>query len=224
MCILPAGVEEGQSIELTEREFQLLIRQPVEFPLYVSSTQLVARAGEVTPVDPEQMTPLPPIRTVLQAGKKTGAADSIAVHLHARLSEIGTVELWCSEVAGPKTWKLQFDVRAATRTDMTGHEGLGEQAGIVDQALLEACRRLIRQTFGPPGDGERVKPESLIKRLAEATDMPRSAWPPSLLREMCRRRCWRSRSGAQKTKPAARGPLVEPARLRAAPRLWHGGR
>ena len=45
VCILPAGVEEGQSIELADREFHLLIRQPVEFPLFVSSTQLIdARA------------------------------------------------------------------------------------------------------------------------------------------------------------------------------------
>ena len=94
------------------------------------------------------MTALPPIRTVLQSGKKTAAAaDSVAVHLHAKLTEIGTLELWCSEVAGPKTWKLQFDVRAATRTDLAGHTGLGERGGIVDQALLDACRSLIRQRF-----------------------------------------------------------------------------
>jgi molecular chaperone DnaK (HSP70) len=184
VCILPAGVEEGQSLELAGREFQLLIRQPVEFPLFVSSTQLVARAGDLSAIDAEQMTALPPIRTVLQSGKKAGAADSVAVRLHARLSEIGTLELWFSEIAGSRTWKLQFDVRAATRTDLTGHEAVGERAGIVDQALLDACRNLIQQTFGQPVDSERIKPESLLKRLTEATDMPRSAWPPSLLREL----------------------------------------
>ncbi|HEV2969641.1 MAG TPA: Hsp70 family protein [Pirellulales bacterium] len=184
VCILPAGIEEGQSIELTDREFHLLIRQPVEFPLYVSSTQLTARAGDIAAIDPERMTALPPIRTVLQSGKKTGAADHVAVHLHVRLTEIGTLELWCSEIAGPRTWRLQFDVRAATRTDLAGHEGLGERAGIVDLALLDACRQLIRQTFGSASDAERLKPESLVKRLAEVTEIPRSAWPPSLMREM----------------------------------------
>src|SRR5260370_14031621 len=103
VCILPAGVEEGQSVELADREFHLLIRQPVEFPLFVSSTQLIARPGDVAPIDPEQMTALPPIRTVLQAGRKSAAADSVAVHLHAKLTEIGTLELWRSEVARPQT-------------------------------------------------------------------------------------------------------------------------
>jgi molecular chaperone DnaK (HSP70) len=184
VCILPAGIEEGQSVELTDREFHLLIRQPVEFPLYVSSTQLVARAGDVAEIDAEQMTALAPIRTVLQSGKKTAAADSVAVHLHARLTEIGTLELWFSEVAGPRTWKLQFDVRAATRTDVAAHETLGEQAGIVDQALLDACRDSIEQTFSRSVEGERLKPESLMKRLTETLDLPRSDWPPSLLREL----------------------------------------
>ena len=152
VCILPAGIEEGQSIELADREFRLLIREPVEFPLYVSSTQLVVRPGDAVPVDPEQMTALPPIRTVLQAGKKAAASENVAVHLHAKLTEIGTLELWCSEVAGSKTWRLQFDVRAATRTDLTAQETIGERGGIVDQTILDACHGLIRQTFERPGD------------------------------------------------------------------------
>ena len=148
MCLVPGGVEEGQSIDLSERRFDLLLRQPVEFPLYVSSTLLTTQPGEMVAVDPEQMTALPPIRTVLQAGKKTAGAESVPVTLHARLTEIGTLELWCSQVDGPQTWKLQFDVRAATRTDIAGHAGLGERQGIVDEQLLAQCRALVESTFG----------------------------------------------------------------------------
>ena len=184
VCILPAGIEEGQSVELADREFHLLIRQPVEFPLFVSSTQLIARPGDVAAIDAEQMTALAPIRTVLQSGKKAAAADSVAVHLHARLTEIGTLELWFSEAAGPRTWKMQFDVRSATRTDLTAQETVGEQAGIVDQTLLDASRNLIERTFSRSESGERVPPESLMKRLTATLEMPRAEWPPSLLREL----------------------------------------
>ena len=184
VCLVPAGVEEGQTIDLTQCRFNLLIRQPVEFPLYVSSTQLIARAGDVAPIDPEQMTSLPPIRTVLQSGKKGAAAETIAVNLHARLTEIGTLDLWCGEADGPRTWKLQFDVRAATRTDLAGHESAGELAGIVDQAMLDTCRALIDEAFGPTASRERAAPDGLVKRLAEATGMQRSEWPPSLLRHL----------------------------------------
>lgn len=183
-CLVPAGVDEGQTVDLESRTFELLIRQPVEFPLYVSSTRLTDPCGTLVPFDPEQMTALPPIRTVLQSGKKSAGAEHVTVGLHARLSEIGTLELWCGELTGPRHWKLQFDVRAATQTDVAGHEGAAERQGIVEQPLVEACRQLIAGTFAPPAGEPGGKPEDLLKRLAETTDAARHDWPPSLLRAL----------------------------------------
>ena len=184
LCLVPAGVEEGQGVDLLEHRFRLLIRQPVEFPLYVSSTRLTDKAGELVDVDTEQMTPLPPIRTVLQSGKKGAAGEAVNVNLHARLSEIGTLELWCGEVDGPRRWRVQFDVRAATQTDVAGHLGVGERAGLVDEELLDACRSLIRETFAQPSAKSGDPPDGLMKRLSAATQMSRQEWPPTLLRGM----------------------------------------
>ncbi len=181
VCLLPAEIEAGQEVNLAERTFELLIRHPVEFPLYVSSTRLTDRPGEMLAVDPEQMTPLPPIRTVLEAQKK-GPREALAVNLHARLSEIGTLDLWCSEAQGPRTWRLQFDVRAATQTDRAGHLGAGETEGVVDESLVEDCRKLILAAFSPTTGAEALKPESLVKRLEERTELKRRDWPMTLLR------------------------------------------
>jgi molecular chaperone DnaK (HSP70) len=181
LCLLPAGVEEGQEIELAgEHKFNLRIREPVEFPLFVSSTRLTDPAGTLTPVDPTQMSALPPLRTVLQTSKK-GTADTVPVHLHARLTEIGTLDLWCSEVDTERRWRLQFDVRAATQTDKSVHLGAGESQGFVDDAVLEACREQILAAFGlDRAAGE--KPEALVKRIEAASQMSRREWPSSLLR------------------------------------------
>ncbi|HXT57864.1 MAG TPA: Hsp70 family protein, partial [Pirellulales bacterium] len=181
VCLLPAGIEAGQEVDLAERTFELLIRHPVEFPLYVSSTRLTDRPGELLAVDPEQMTVLPPIRTVLEARKK-GESESLAVHLHARLTEIGTLDLWCSEAQGPRSWRLQFDVRAATETDREGHAGRGETEGLLDESLAEDCRKQIQAVFAPASADAAVKPESLVKRLEERTELRRRDWPMSLLR------------------------------------------
>ena len=125
LCLVPAGVEPGQDIELAERSFELRVSEPVEFPLYVSSTRLTDRPGELVPLDREQLTPLPPIRTVLRTRKK-GAAETVSVQLHARLTEIGTLDLWCSERAGKRSWRLQFDVRSAT-ADRLGRPRVGRR-------------------------------------------------------------------------------------------------
>jgi molecular chaperone DnaK (HSP70) len=110
ISLLPAGTEEGHEITLPNRTFNLLIRQPVEFPLYVSGTRTTDAPGTLLAVDPEQMRALPPIRTVLQSGRKT-AADAVRVTLHARLTEIGTLEVWCLSRDGKQRWKLEFNVR-----------------------------------------------------------------------------------------------------------------
>jgi molecular chaperone DnaK (HSP70) len=180
VCLVPAGAEPGQDVELVERPFTLLVSQPVEFPLYVSSTRLTDRPGQLLPVDREQMTALPPIRTVLRTTKK-GPEESIRIHLHARLTEIGTLDLWCSQAEGRRSWRLQFDVRSATETDQSAHEALAEQEGFVDEATWDECRRQIHDSFGPDGQ---ASPEGLVKRLQEAAGMSRRQWPASLLRRM----------------------------------------
>jgi len=162
----------------------LLIHRPVEFPLYVSSTRLADLPGALVAVDREQLTPLPPLRTVLQAGKKTAEAAAVSVGVHARLTEIGTLDLWLAELAGPRSWRLQFDVRSATQTDMAAHQGISEQQGIADEALLASCRRLIEAVFASPVGQHQAQPEGLVKRLAAELEMPRHEWPPSLLRGM----------------------------------------
>lgn len=185
VCLLPAGVEEGQTLDLRERTFELRIREPVEFPLYYSGTRLTDGVGAVVPVDPLQMTALPPIRTVLQTAKK-GVAETVRVALQAKLTEIGTLELGCvradAPAGTPATWRLQFDVRAAVQTEREGHVGAAEQAGFVDAALVEACREPIRKTFAANDPAHR--PESLVKRIEEAAGLRRSEWPATLLREL----------------------------------------
>ncbi len=195
LCLLPAGVEPGQDVNLSERRFDLLVSEPVEFPLYVSSTRLTDRPGELVPFDREQMTPLPPIRTVLRTRKK-GATETVAVNLHARLTEIGTLDLWCSEIEGKRSWRLQFDIRSATQTDVAAHESAAEGEGVVDEATWQECLAAIQQVFGPagtrhseggsitPGAGSAEKPEGLMKRLTSVTGMNRNAWPTSLCRRL----------------------------------------
>ncbi|HUT91287.1 MAG TPA: Hsp70 family protein [Thermoguttaceae bacterium] len=180
VCLVPAGMEPGQDLHLTERQFDLLVSQPVEFPLYVSSTRLTDAAGELVAVDREQMRPLPPMRTVLRTRRKSDS-PTISVHLHARLTEIGTLDLWCSQVDGRGSWRLQFDVRSATQTDVAAHEASGEREGFVDEATWERLRPLIVGTFGPHG---KERPEGLMKRLSRASGMNRREWPMSLLRRI----------------------------------------
>jgi hypothetical protein len=180
LCLVPAGVEPGRDVDLAQRFFELRVSEPVEFPLYVSSTRLTDHPGDLVPLDREQLTPLPPIRTVLRARKK-GEAETVSVQLHARLTEIGTLDLWCSQREGKQSWRLQFDVRSATATDVAAHESAAESEGFVDEATWQQCRAAIDRTFSPRAED---KAEGLVKRLAAAAGMSRNLWPTSLCRRI----------------------------------------
>ncbi len=211
LCLVPAGIEPGQEIDLTRHKFQLLVSQPIEFPLYVSSTRLTDRPGDLIPIDPEQIKSLPPIRTVLKTGKSKEAA-SVAVILKAKLTEIGTLDLWCSEVDGKRSWKLLFDVRSATQTDVSAHDASGERQGLFDDDLIQSARDVIFTTFPIPTADAAASIENLRrpqrasdlptpnpsrdarqlpmaaaavgKRLVEVLALDREEWPTSLLRQL----------------------------------------
>jgi hypothetical protein len=168
-------------MELDKQPLELLVSQPVEFPLFVSSTRLTDAAGQIVPFDRDQMTPLPPIRTVLKdTGRKSGS-PSVDVHLHAGLTEIGTLNLWCGEVDGPRRWRLVFDVRSATETDAQAHDAAAESEGFVDESTWEACRAVVLRTFAAAGSDP---PDDVVKRITQAAGMPRGGWPTSLLRRI----------------------------------------
>ena len=154
----------GPDVDLTERRFDLLVSEPVEFPLYVSSTRLTDRPGELVPIDREQMTPLPPIRTVLRTTEARASRTTVSVDLHARLTEIGTLDLWCSEVDGPA------ELAAAVRRPL-GH---ADRHGRPRVGRRERRRARRSDLAGVPAADRRhlrarrraTSPTALVKRLA----------------------------------------------------------
>lgn len=180
LCIVPGSAEPGQEFDISNRDFHLTLSQPVEFSLFVSSIRLADDPGELYEIDTEQLTSLPPIRTVIKATSRNEKRD-IAVRLHVNLTEIGTIDLSCREVDSDRSWKLQFDVRSAVNTDVEAFEGTGEAEVFYDESQWEACRQKIDDVFAKDGT---AKPAELNKQLTEVLGAERTEWPMSLLRRM----------------------------------------
>ncbi len=180
ICLVPGSAESGQRFSPSQ-SLRLQLGSPVQFPLWVTSTRLADGVGDLVTIDRAELSPLPPIRTVLTRGKRK-QVQTIDVRMEAELSEIGTLGLYCVSEEGQR-WKLEFDIRSTLQTDRAAHGGAGEALGIVDQEIQAECDTAIRQAFaatGPAGDG----PARLVKRLKSVSGLDRSGWPPSLLRGM----------------------------------------
>lgn len=185
ICLVPGNAQPGNRF-LLDQPLRLSLGVPVQFPLWVSSTRLTDAPGDRVAIDTNELSPLPPIRTVMVRGKAKGTAE-IDVRMAAELSEIGTLGLFCAEATGGKRWRLEFDIRSTLQTDRQAHTGSGESHGIVDLDLLARCDALLRDTFQRPTAGQTSgEPGSLMKRLKSAIGSDREHWPPSLLRGLWR--------------------------------------
>jgi len=181
MCLVPGSAQPGDRFA-PPQALRLHLGEPVQFPLWVSSTRLADAPGDLVQIDRAELSPLPPIRTVLVRGRQK-IAQAIDVRMEAELSEIGTLGLYCADAVGSQRWRLEFDIRSTLQTDREAHGGSGESLGIVDADTLAACEAVIRAAFDRnAGASVTAGPGAVAKKLKAAAGMDRSQWPPSLLR------------------------------------------
>ena len=195
LCVAPRGMQDGQQLEVSNREFQLITNRPVVFPIYTSTAPKAHPVGSILDVDVDTLTKLPPLQTVVKFGKQK-AGTTVPVRIQAKRSELGTLELSCfSRVSGAR-FKLEFDLRSADQGDgatqvaaAAGDSPFGgagtrapPEAGEVDSAALDAAKARVAETFAqaPP----RPDPDTLMKALEADLHAKRDAWPLAALRPM----------------------------------------
>ncbi|HZA50678.1 MAG TPA: Hsp70 family protein [Myxococcaceae bacterium] len=175
VCLIPRGFEEGESVDLGERSFQLTLGRPVQFQLYSTTADRIDKPGEVVAVS-EALRPLPPIHTVLKgAAARTG---SVPVHLKATLTEIGTLELWCVSDAADERWRLEFELRGrAAAAGVTITESMPARFG-------EAAEAIHRVYGNKPIAGVGPRDVKQLYRTLEKTLGPKETWRLPVLREL----------------------------------------
>lgn len=115
LCVAPFGMEEGTGIDIPNREFGLVVGEPVKFRFFGSTVRRDDSAGTLLDYwEPEELEELPDIHATLTvAGRSAG--DVVPVRLQASVSEVGTLCLEALPVDGKgdgeERWKVEFDVR-----------------------------------------------------------------------------------------------------------------
>jgi len=183
VCLIPRGTEEGFESVLESPTFAVLTNQPATFQIYSSHTRLGDRQGDVLTLSPDEVTPLPPIRTALRFGKRA-TAQKLPVQIAMKLTEVGTLELWCRSMQTPHRWQLRFDVR---RQPQEAPSPVAEApVETVDEAILERAKERVAAAFRKADtlSGSQASPEKLMKDLADILEMPRHKWSTNLIRAL----------------------------------------
>jgi Hsp70 protein len=113
LCVVPFGMEEGTEAINPGREFGLVVGEPAEFRFLSSSVRkqdLVGSLLEDWGTDIEELSPL---EVTLKMDGQQGTV--VPVRIETRVTELGTLEVWCVSRDGAQRWKLELNIREKTR-------------------------------------------------------------------------------------------------------------
>jgi hypothetical protein len=113
LCVVPFGMEEGTSAPIAGREFGLSVGEPAEFRFLTSTIRKGDPPGALIEDWGDDLEELGPLKVTLPSDPSlTGPADGvIPVTLESRVTEIGTLELWCNAKDSSHRWKLELNIR-----------------------------------------------------------------------------------------------------------------
>lgn len=173
ICLVERGLDEGTTIELSNKDFEVLANKPVSFDVYSSSFRSGDRMGDIIEVD-DTFSALPPIQTVVSYGKK-GDELRVPVHLAAEYTEVGALKLWCRSLISPNRWELSFQLRQKQSSIKIA------RTTAIEEGLVLDVRRLIRSAFEAPDNSLM---QGLTKDISALSDTSREKWPLPLIRAM----------------------------------------
>ena len=112
LCVVPFGMEEGTESDVPGQEFGLVVGVPAEFRFLGSSVRRNDTVGVLVEEWEGQIDELAPLSTCLEAAGLEG--QMVPIHLHSKVTAVGTLELSCLSRDGKRRWKLEFNVRERT--------------------------------------------------------------------------------------------------------------
>jgi hypothetical protein len=112
LCVVPFGMEEGTEAAIPGREFGLVVGEPAEFRFLSSSVRKQDHVGSLLEDWSTDIEELSPLEVTLQLDGQQGAI--VPVRLATRVTELGTLEVWCVSRDGTQRWKLELNIREKT--------------------------------------------------------------------------------------------------------------
>jgi hypothetical protein len=112
LCVVPFGMEEGTEATITGREFGLVVGEPAEFRFLSSSVRKQDHVGSLLEDWGSDIEELSPLEVTLKLDRQQGTV--VPVRLETRVTELGTLEVWCVSRDGTERWKLELNIREKT--------------------------------------------------------------------------------------------------------------
>jgi hypothetical protein len=114
LCVVPFGMEEGTEAVIPDREFGLVVGEPAEFRFLSSSVRKQDKIGSLLEDWAADIEERSPLKVTLKLDGQQGTI--VPVRLETRVTELGTLEVWCVSRDSAHRWKLELNIREKTRS------------------------------------------------------------------------------------------------------------
>jgi hypothetical protein len=112
LCVVSFGMEEGTETTIPDREFGLVVGEPAEFRFLSSSVRKQDQVGTLVEDWGDDIEERSPLQVTLKLDGQLGKI--VPVRLETRVTELGTLEVWCVSRDGQR-WKLELNIREKTK-------------------------------------------------------------------------------------------------------------
>jgi Hsp70 protein len=109
LCVVPFGMEEGTEARIPDREFGLVVGEPVEFRFLSSNVRKQDHVGSLLEDWGTELEERSPLQVTLKVDGRQGMV--VPVRLETRVTELGTLEVWCVSRDGQQRWRLELNIR-----------------------------------------------------------------------------------------------------------------
>ena len=111
LCVVPQGLEEGSEVLIEGQDFALAVGEPAEFRFFCSEVRSGDRPGQILPDAEKELAEISLLEVNLPAAEDIPAGHAVPVQIDAKVTELGTLELWMKHTRSERRWKVEFQVR-----------------------------------------------------------------------------------------------------------------
>lgn len=110
LCVVPRDLEEGTELDIPGEPIGLVTGEEAHFRFFGSASRRDPPGTLLSHWSEDELQETAPlVATLPAAGDEAG--EYVPVRFHARLTELGILELWCVSTLSSDRWKLEFRVR-----------------------------------------------------------------------------------------------------------------
>lgn len=111
LCVVPFGTEEGTEARIDGKEFGLIVGDTAVFHLLAAGLRKSDQLGEIVEDWSGEIVEVATLEANLPATDTDAGGTLLPVWLESKVTEVGTLELWCVARDSDRRWKLEFNIR-----------------------------------------------------------------------------------------------------------------